>query len=172
MYKRQIPHGIRVAYQAMPSGWTVNRIMQAWTLVDAAGCPNLGLALSSAQIFAADESLDDLELLDPLRIFLVQLSDDLQPSSVQPDERRADAPPFRVFPGEGVHSETLAKWVTALDGLGYRGDYSFDVGNDDYLQLPPQVVAERARRSAVWLAEDVLRRSVPLPGTVRLRAAP
>jgi len=30
-------------------------------------------------------------------------------------------------------------------------------------------VAQRARRSALWLAEDVLRRSVPLPGQLRLR---
>ncbi|SIQ97877.1 hypothetical protein SAMN05421778_1061, partial [Sphaerotilus natans] len=30
-------------------------------------------------------------------------------------------------------------------------------------------VARRAWDSAVWLAEGVLRRSVPLPGTMRLR---
>jgi hypothetical protein len=30
-------------------------------------------------------------------------------------------------------------------------------------------VSQRARRSALWLAEDVLRRSVPLPGQLRLR---
>lgn len=52
-----------------------------------------------------------------------------------------------------------------------RGDYSFEVFNDDYQQLPLPVVAERARRAAVWLAEDVLRRSVPLPHTMH-RAAP
>jgi hypothetical protein len=31
------------------------------------------------------------------------------------------------------------------------------------------MVAERARRSAAWLAEDVLHRAVPLPGGSRLR---
>jgi hypothetical protein len=30
-------------------------------------------------------------------------------------------------------------------------------------------VAARARRSAIWLSEDVLRRSVPLPNQIRLR---
>jgi hypothetical protein len=30
-------------------------------------------------------------------------------------------------------------------------------------------VADHARRSAVWLGEDVLQRSVPLPGRMRLR---
>jgi 4-hydroxyphenylpyruvate dioxygenase len=37
--------------------------------------------------------------------------------------------------------------------------------------MPLPVVAERARRSATWLAEDVLRRSVPLPNRIRLRRA-
>ena len=36
---------------------------------------------------------------------------------------------------------------------------------------PLPVVAQRARRAAEWLGEDVLRRSVPLPGKLRLRHA-
>jgi hypothetical protein len=32
------------------------------------------------------------------------------------------------------------------------------------------MVAERGRRSALWLAEDVLRRSVPLPNQMRLKS--
>ena len=85
------------------------------------------------------------------------------------EERIATARHFRVFPGEGVHSEALADLVTRLDRLGYRGDYSFEVFNDDYQQMPPATVAARARRSALWLAEDVLRRAVPLPNRIRLR---
>jgi len=90
------------------------------------------------------------------------------------EERIATARHFRVFPGEGVHSAQVAELVLRLDALGYRGDYSFEVFNDDYQQVPPATVAQRARRSAVWLGEEVLRRSVPLPGAMRLkgRAAP
>ena len=39
----------------------------------------------------------------------------------------------------------------------------------DYQQMPLPMVCERARRSALWLADDVLRRSLPLPGQLRLR---
>ena len=85
------------------------------------------------------------------------------------EERIDTARHFRVFPGEGVHSEALAELVMRLDRLGYRGDYSFEVFNDDYQQMPLPVVADRARRSAVWLGEDVLHRSAPLPGRMRLR---
>ena len=77
-----------------------------------------------------------------------------------------------LLPGECVHSEALAepvKRLDRLDRLGYRGDYSFEVFNDDDQQMPLPVVAARARRSAVWLGEDVLHRSAPLPGRMRPR---
>ena len=48
-----------------------------------------------------------------------------------------------------MHSEELARLVVALDGLGYRGDRSFEVFNDDHQQLPLPVVAERAPRGGV-----------------------
>jgi hypothetical protein len=37
--------------------------------------------------------------------------------------------------------------------------------------MPPEMVAGRARRAAVWLAETVLRRALPVPNIERLRAA-
>jgi hypothetical protein len=46
--------------------------------------------------------------------------------------------------------------------MGYRGDYSFEVFNDDYVQLPLPVVARRARQSVKWLTDQVSRRSLPL----------
>jgi sugar phosphate isomerase/epimerase len=85
------------------------------------------------------------------------------------EERISTARTFRVFPGEGVHSEALAELVRKLHQLGYRGDYSFEVFNDDYQQMPLDVVAARAQKAALWLGEDVLRRSVPLPNALRLK---
>ena len=85
------------------------------------------------------------------------------------EEQAATATHFRVFPGEGAHSEGLADFVTRLDAIGYCGDYSFDVYNDDYLQMPPETVAARARRAAEWLGETVLRRALPVPNMERLR---
>ena len=79
----------------------------------------------------------------------------------QVEERMATARHFRVFPGEGVHSDALAELVLRLDKLGFRGDYSFEVFNDDYRQLPLPTVAERARRSVKWVTDQVSRRSLP-----------
>ena len=93
-----------------------------------------------------------LEEIDPAKVFLVQLSDFMWQEIRTPEERIETARHFRVFPGEGVHSEEVADLVRRLDAMGYRGDYSFEVFNDDYRQLPLPMVAERARRSVKWIA--------------------
>lgn len=169
-----LPLGIRVAYEGLSWGRHVNEFTTAWDIVCRADAPNLGIAIDSFHAFATQTSLEDLDLLDPDKIFLVQLADFMWNEIKSVEERIDTARHFRVFPGEGVHSAALAELVMRLDRLGYRGDYSFEVFNDDYQQMPLPVVAERARRSAVWLGEDVLHRSVPLPGRMRLRrgAAP
>lgn len=162
-----VPLGIRVAYEALSWGRHVNEFTASWDAVCRADCPNLGIGLDSFHIFAAKTPLDAIEELDPERIFLVQLSDFMWHETPTFEERMTTARTFRVFPGEGVHSEELADLVLRLQRIGYRGDYSFEVFNDDYQQLPLATVAERARRSAVWLREDVLRQPVPLPDWTR-----
>lgn len=164
-----IPLGIRIAYEGLSWGRTINEFTTAWDVVCRADCPNLGLGLDSFHIFAAKTSLEEIDYLDPEKIFLVQLADFMWQETRTFEERMTTARTFRVFPGEGVHSEQLVELVLKLDRLGYTGDYSFEVFNDDYQQMPLPMVADRARRSALWLAEDVLRRSVPLPNQMRLK---
>ena len=158
-----IPLGIKVAYEGLSWGRTVNEFTTAWDVVCRADCPNLGIGIDSFHIFAANSSLDDIEDIDADRIFLAQLSDFMWHETPTFEERMTTARTFRVFPGEGVHSEKLADLVLRMERIGYRGDYSFEVFNDDYQQLPLETVAERARKSAIWLHQDVLHRSAPLP---------
>jgi sugar phosphate isomerase/epimerase len=164
-----LPQGIRIAYEGLSWGRHVSEFTTAWDIVCRADAPNLGIGIDSFHAFATETSLDSLDMLDPDKIFLVQLSDFMWNEIKSVAERIDTARHFRVFPGEGVHSEAVAELVTRLDRLGYRGDYSFEVFNDDYQQVPLSMVAARARRSAIWLGEDVLHRSVPLPGRMRLR---
>ncbi|MDP2163370.1 MAG: sugar phosphate isomerase/epimerase family protein [Hydrogenophaga sp.] len=165
-----LPLGIKIAYEGLSWGRTINEFTTAWDVVCRADCPNLGLGIDSFHIFAAKTPLNEIDYLDPSKIFLVQLADFMWQETKTFEERMSTARTFRVFPGEGVHSEQLVELVQKLDRLGYAGDYSFEVFNDDYQQMPLPMVAERGRRSALWLAEDVLRRSVPLPNQMRLRA--
>jgi sugar phosphate isomerase/epimerase len=158
-----LPLGIKVAYEGLSWGRTVNEFTTAWDVVCRADCPNLGIGIDSFHIFAANSSLDDIEDIDADRIFLAQLSDFMWHETPTFEERMTTARTFRVFPGEGVHSEQLADLVLRMERIGYRGDYSFEVFNDDYQQLPLETVAQRARKSAIWLHQDVLHRSAPLP---------
>ena len=165
-----IPFGIRIAYEGLSWGRTINEFTTAWDVVSRADCPNLGIGIDSFHVLAAKTPLEALDDLDPGKIFLVQLSDFMWQETRTFEERMATARTFRVFPGEGAHTQELVQMVLKLDALGYAGDYSFEVFNEDYVQMPLPFVAQRALRSAMWLGEDVLRRSVPLPGQLRLRA--
>jgi 4-hydroxyphenylpyruvate dioxygenase len=164
-----IPLGIKIAYEGLSWGRTINEFTTAWDVISRADCPNLGLGIDSYHIFATKTPLDEIDYVDPAKIFLVQLADFMWQETKTFEERMSTARTFRVFPGEGVHSEQLVELVLKLDRLGYTGDYSFEVFNDDYQQLPLPVVCERARRSALWLSEDVLRRSTPLRNGIRLK---
>lgn len=166
-----VPLRIRVAYEGLSWGRTINEYTAAWEAVQQADCPNLGLGIDSYHLLATQTPLDALADIDPAKVFLVQLSDFMWNEVRTPEERIATARHFRVFPGEGVHSDQLAELVLRLDRLGYAGDYSFEVFNDDYQQLPLPTVAARAWKSATWLAEDVLRRTVPLRNSLRLKRA-
>ncbi len=167
-----LPLDIKIAYEGLSWGRHVNEFTHAWDVICRADAPNLGLGFDSFHVFATKTSLDEIDTLDPEKIFLVQLADFMWQEIRSVEERINTARTFRVFPGEGVHSTQLAELVTRLDRLGYSGDYSFEVFNDDYQQMLPDTVAQRAYRAALWLGEDVLRRSVPMPGQLRLRAWP
>ncbi len=148
-----LPLGIKVAYEGLSWGRTVNEFTTAWDLVCRADMPNLGLGLDSFHIFAANTPLDALDEVDGERIYLVQLSDFMWQDTPTFEDRITTARTFRVFPGEGVHTSALVDLTRALDRIGFAGDISFEVFNDDYQQIPLPTVCARARRSALWLAE-------------------
>jgi sugar phosphate isomerase/epimerase len=162
-----VPYGIRIAYEALSWGRHVTEYPQAWEIVAEADRANLGLAIDSFHSLATVTGAEPLEEIVADKIFLVQLADFMWQEIRSREERINTARHFRVFPGEGVHSAQVAELVRSLDRLGYRGDYSFEVFNDDYTQLPLAVVAQRAKRSVKWLTDQVSRRSLPLRGALR-----
>ena len=80
----------------------------------------------------------------------------------KPEHLSSTWPPlrtFHVFPGEGVHNEELVKRVQKLQLFGYRDDFSVEVFNDAYINLPMSIVARWAIRRVEFLSEGVSRRS-------------
>jgi len=155
-----VPIGIRIGYEALSWGRHVNEYPASWEIVEMADHANLGLVLDSFHIFSNNTPLDSISDIPAERIALVQLSDYMWRDIHSPQERLETARHLRVFPGEGTHSHELSDLLRRIDRCGYRGDYSFEVFNDDYLQMPPEFVAARAHQSAKWVTDQVLRRSL------------
>jgi sugar phosphate isomerase/epimerase len=164
-----IPKGVRIAFKGVSWSRTASNFASAGEFALRADCRNLGLAIDAFDILAAQIPLEDLDAIDPEQIFVVQLSDFMWQAVPSLADAAATKTRFRVFPGEGAHGDDLAAFVSRLEVLGYAGIYSFDVYNDDYQQLPPDVVINRARRAAEWLEETVLRRALPVPNMDRMR---
>ena len=165
-----VPFGIRIAYEALSWGRHVNLLSQSWEIVRDADRANLGICIDSYHVLAHGMEEGAIAGIDLRKVFLVQLSDFLWQETRSREDRIETARHYRVFPGEGVHSPAVAALVRALDEGGYRGDYSFEVFNDDYKQLPLPMVAARARRSVKWITGLVSRRSLPARRTAGIIA--
>jgi sugar phosphate isomerase/epimerase len=157
-----VPLRVRVAYEALSWGRHAHQLAHAWSIVERADHANLGLCVDSFHALANEGAVDTLDLVDPAKVFLVQLSDFLWQRIHSREERIETARHLRVFPGEGVHNDLVAELVRRLQRRGYAADYSFEVFNDDYGQMPLASVCERAMRSVHWIAGRVARRSLPV----------
>jgi sugar phosphate isomerase/epimerase len=161
-----VPLGVRIAFEGLSWGRFIDDVPGAWAAVSAADRANLGLAIDSFHMLAKETPLDALDEVDPDKLFFVQLSDFMWSAPSTPEERRETARHLRVFPGEGAHSPAVADLIRAIDHMGYEGDYSFEVFNDDYMQMQLGRVTDRARRSVAWITGHVSRRSLPVRRTV------
>lgn len=160
-----VPTGVRVGFKAIPWGRSISDTRSAWDLVYRVDHANLGLVLDSFHFIAGGHPLEVLNDIPPEKISLVQLADFSVPVFQERGERNADH--MRVFPGDGVLHDSVAAFVRHVDWLGYEGDYSLLVFNEDYRQLPAHAVARLGARSMAWVNTQVLRRRLPMN---RLRA--
>jgi 2-keto-myo-inositol isomerase len=159
------PLGLRVGFEALSWGRHVSDFELSWEIVQLADRANLGVCIDSFHVLANcslnGTNFDALATIPGERIAFVQLSDFMWNAVRTPEERIETARHLRVFPGEGVHSAELSRMIRMIDQSGYRGDWSFEVFNDDYVQMPSETVAMRARDSAMWVAAQSERRSLP-----------
>jgi sugar phosphate isomerase/epimerase len=157
-----LPLNIKIAYEALSWGKHVHEYPQALDIVLRADRSNLGLCIDSFHMWVAGSNLDALELISADKIAFVQLSDYIGKPIDNFMGRRDTARSARVFPGEGAHSQATAQLVRTLERMGYQGDYSFEVFNEDYQQLPLALVCQRAANSVAWLRQACGWQGTPL----------
>ena len=151
------PLGIRICYEALSWGRHVQRWRQAWDIVQRCDHPGVGLNLDFFHMAVhgddAPASLQALAQVPTDRVFLVQLADYFYPFGPTAADHMELARHQRLFPGEGLHD--VRPMVRMLEAGGYRGDYTFEVFNDDYVNSDPLAIARRAMESVRWIAQGL-----------------
>jgi len=145
-----LPRQVRVAFGAPAWGKWINEYPSVWEAVRRTDRENLGVLINAFHLLARGTSLDEIDNIPGERIFLVQLADylgDLKDITETADHRRA-------FPNESAHRDVIGALVRKIHRAGYRGDYVFEVFNDEYLHLAPESIVSRARRAAQWLVGE------------------
>lgn len=163
-----VPKGVDIAYQGRPGSAVACDVVSAEERVNAAERANLGLAIDTGHLFVADRGLDALDRCYGDRLFLVGLSDAIALHSQE--QARGERDFVRVFPGDGSHAESLLELIRRLRVIGFHGGFYLNACNDDFAQLPPELVADQARESLLWLIDQLRHIDLPrrrIPAAVR-----
>ncbi|MBM4456666.1 MAG: sugar phosphate isomerase/epimerase [Chloroflexi bacterium] len=134
--------GVRLSFEFLGFGWcSVRTPRAAAEIVRAVGRANVGMTVDAAHFYGGGGLLEELEQLDPARIFAFHL-DDLEDT---PKEAITDA--TRVLPGLGI--VPLADICRRLQAIGYDGPCSIELFRPEYWSWNPHDLAVKAREAAV-----------------------
>lgn len=150
-------YGIRLAYEALAWGKFVNTYRHAWSLVERADRPNLGVCLDSFHVLSRYDDVSGISRIPGDRIFFVQLADAAPTSLDVLDWSRH----HRNFPGEGALD--VPGFMREVAAAGYTGPVSLEVFSDIYRQTDTERTARTALRSLTWLHRHLTRRHAAEP---------
>jgi 4-hydroxyphenylpyruvate dioxygenase len=141
--------GLRVGYEALAWGRWVQRYRQAWSIVERAAHPNLGLILDSFHTLSLGDDPSAIRQIPGERIYFVQMADaPLMPMDVLHWARH-----HRNFPGQGQFDcETFFEHIVAA---GYTGTLSLEIFNDVFRATPNRRTALDGMRSLLFLESEV-----------------
>jgi 2-keto-myo-inositol isomerase len=133
---------LQLSFEFLGFGWcSVRTPRAAFEIIQKADRGNLGMTIDAAHFYGGGGRLEELDQLDPKRIFAFHL-DDLEDT---PKEAITDA--TRLLPGSGV--VPLAEICARLAGIGYNGSCSVELFRPEYWAWDPQELAVKARAAAI-----------------------
>ncbi|MEU4425568.1 TIM barrel protein [Actinoplanes sp. NPDC024001] len=167
--ERAARRGIRIAYEPLAWGRSVNTYAHAWRIVRHADHPALGLCLDSFHVLSRGDDPAGIRVIPGAKVFHLQLADAprLKMDVVEWSRHH------RLFPGLG--SFDLTGFLRQVLATGYRGPLSLEVFNDVYRQADPRHAAIDGMRSLLALQESVAAgrpTGARRPGLPGLPAAP
>ncbi len=135
-------YGIRLSFEFLGFGWcSVRTPRAAFEIIREVGRENVGMTFDAAHFYGGGGLLDEIDRLDPRRIFALHL-DDLEDT---PKEAITDG--TRLLPGSGVLP--LDQICARLKKIGYDGSCSIELFRPEYWSWDPLELAIKAREAAM-----------------------
>lgn len=132
--------GVRVGFEFLGfATCSVSTLRAARRIVDEVEDPRVGLVIDTFHFYAGGSRIEDLDGLDPSRIFVVHVDD------AEPGDPAGLGDAQRLLPGEGVIP--LRALVGRLEEIGYRGTYSLELFRPEYWRWNPEELARRGLES-------------------------
>ncbi|MCS6827568.1 MAG: sugar phosphate isomerase/epimerase [Caldilinea sp.] len=136
------PYGVKLSFEFLGFGWcTVRTPRGAWEIVQEVDRANVGMTVDCAHLFAGGGLMNELDALDPKKIFAFHL-DDLEDTC-----KEAITDNTRLYPGAGV--VPLDEICRRMSAIGYDGACSIELFRPEYWKLDPLEVAKICRASAL-----------------------
>jgi sugar phosphate isomerase/epimerase len=132
--------GIRIALEFIPVS-TIPDLASALAMIEAAGRPNIGLAIDALHLARSGGDPRDLATVPPERLLVVQLCDGPGAAPATIEARYQEMRAGRLLPGEGAFD--LAALLRAMPP---DVEVEAEVPNADFAHLPPAERAARVRR--------------------------
>lgn len=126
---------------------SVKRLSQALKIIYRADRINLGLVLDTFHMYLQDTPLENLEEVDPRKLFVCRLND----CEDRPREELRNE--HKLLPSEGIIA--LKPIVAKLQSIGYNGALSVEPGCLNYKDWEPVELAQTAKEKMEVLFEGV-----------------
>ena len=135
-------YNVRLSFEFLGFGWcSVRTPRAAGEIVQKVDRDNVGMTIDTAHLFGGGGLLEEIDRLDPGRIFSMHL-DDLEDT---PKEAITDA--TRLLPGMGV--VPLNEICERLKRIGYDGSSAVELFRPEYWDRDPYQLAGQAREAAL-----------------------
>ena len=150
--ERAARRNLRIGFEALAWGRKTNLFSQAWSIVQRANHPHLGLILDSFHTLSLRDDPSGIVKIPGDKIFFMQLAD--APLLVMDVLQWARH--YRNFPGQGQFD--LENFFELVLLAGYTGPMSLEVFNDLFREAPNRRTAVDAMRSLLYLEGQVRNR--------------
>jgi 2-keto-myo-inositol isomerase len=133
---------VRLSFEFLGFGWSSVRTPRAASeILQRTGRENVGMTLDAAHFHAGGASLDELDRLDPARIFAFHVND------LEDTPREAMTDATRILPGMGVIP--LSEICSRLRHIGYSAACTIELFRPEYWGWDPLELAIQARSAAI-----------------------